>query len=195
MLYNVKKLFRDCEEDTVMTSLGDAYSNRRIYFFDRITDRTAMELIAKLHTLEGESDDDICLYISTPGGSWSAALAVYDVIRNLESPVHTVCCGRVCDGGVLIAAAGKKRRRYIMPNAEIVINRIEDEIFGGVRDAEMRAIQVANLRCRVQTILTMQTEQPMAEIEKDTRRDMVLTADEAVRYGLCDRVGEALTFL
>jgi len=97
MQTNFKDMFRQ-GSSTVPNPFEDAFSNRRLYFCEELTDRSAARLIAMLHCLEGQSDDDIHLYINSPGGSWSSALAVVDVIKNMYSPVHTVCCGRVWDG-------------------------------------------------------------------------------------------------
>jgi len=194
MQTNFKDMFRQ-GSSTVPNPFEDAFSNRRLYFCEELTDRSAARLIAMLHCLEGQSDDDICLYINSPGGSWSSALAVVDVIKNMYSPVHTVCCGRVWDGAVLIAAEGTRGRRYIMQHTEIVINPITEDSFAGVKDLEMRAVQLAELRSRVQSLLSARTGQSLHEVEKDTRRPLVFTAREAVRYGIADIVGEAMTFL
>jgi len=171
----------------------DIYSrllrDRIIFLGGPIDDNTANIVIAQLLFLESEdSKKDISLYINSPGGSVTAALAMLDTMDHIKPDVSTICVGLAASAGALILSAGKKGKRFALPNAEIMIHQPSGGAEGRASDIEISAKQILKIRERLNKIMAENTGKPLAQIEKDVERDYYMSADEAKKYGLIDKV-------
>lgn len=171
----------------------DIYSRllkeRIIFLGDTIDDNVANTVIAQLLFLESEdSEKDIKLYINSPGGSVTAGLAVYDTMRYIKPDVTTICVGLAASMAAILLAAGAKGKRYALPNSEILIHQVMGGAEGQATDIKIRAERILKIRDRLNQILATSTKQSLAKIEKDTDRDYYLSADDAVKYGIIDKI-------
>lgn len=171
----------------------DIYSRllkERIIFLDgEIDDATASLVVAQLIFLESENpDQDIELYINSPGGSVTAGFAIYDTMNFIKCDVSTLCIGMAASMGAFLLAGGAKGKRFALPNSEIMIHQPLGGAQGQSVDVEIHAMRLKHTREKLNQILSQQTGQPIDVIAKDTDRDNFMTADEAVKYGLIDRV-------
>lgn len=173
----------------------DIYSrlleDRIIFLAGPIADPLANSVIAQMLFLASkDSKKDIKLYINSPGGTLYSALAIYDTMQYVESPVSTVCVGGAASGAAVLLAAGEKGKRFALPNAEILLHQVA--VSGGVggpaAEIEIAAKQIVKLKDKVNEILAKHTGQPLATIVKDTDRDFYLSAQEAKKYGILDEV-------
>lgn len=163
--------------------------DRVIFVFHEITEDLAGSVIAQLLYLESvDPEQDICLYINSPGGSVSAGLAIYDTIRKLKCDVSTVCVGMAASMGAFLLAAGSKGKRYALPNSQIMIHQVLGGVSGQASDIEIEARHIIRLKERLGSILAENTGRSMEEIRLDTDRNNWMFGEEAVAYGLADRV-------
>ncbi len=138
-----------------------------------------------------ESQDktkDIKLYINSPGGSVTAGLAIYDTIQYIKPDVATICLGMAASMGAVLLAAGTKGKRFTLPNAEVMIHQIMGGAEGQATDIKIRAERILKMKDQLNRIIAQHTGQPFSKVEKDTDRDYFMSADEAVRYGLVDKI-------
>ncbi|MCH4072760.1 ATP-dependent Clp endopeptidase proteolytic subunit ClpP [Pseudoramibacter sp.] len=179
------------------TGLGersfDIYSRllkERIVFLDgEITDESAGLVVAQLIFLEGEDpDQDIFMYINSPGGSVTAGFAIMDTMNFIKCDVCTLCYGMAASMGAFLLAAGAKGKRQALPNSEIMIHQPLGGAQGQGSDVEIHAKHLIQIKHKLNTILSQNTGQPLETIEKDTDRDHFMTAKEAEAYGLIDQV-------
>ena len=171
----------------------DIYSRllqeRIIFLGGPLDDDVANLVIAQLHFLESEdAKKDISLYINSPGGSVTATLAMVDTMNHIKPHVSTVCVGMAASGGAILLSAGEKGKRFALPNAEIMIHQPHGGAEGQAADIEITARQILKLRATLNKILAKNTGQTLAKIEKDVERDFFMTADEAKKYGIVDKV-------
>ena len=171
----------------------DIYSRllkeRIIFLGGPIDDVVANSVIAQLLFLDHEdTKKDIQLYLNTPGGSVSAGLAIYDTMQHVKAPVSTICVGMAASMGSALLAAGAKGKRFILPNAEVMLHQIMGGVEGQASDIEISAKHILKLKDRLNHILSKHTGQKLDKIEKDTDRDYWMTADEAKAYGLVDEI-------
>lgn len=171
----------------------DIYSRllkeRIIFLSGSINDDSANIVIAQLLFLESEDPKkDICLYINSPGGSVSAGLAVFDTMQHIKPDVSTICVGLAASMGAIILSAGAKGKRFVLPNAEVMIHQPWGGAEGKASDIAISAKQILKLRESLNKIIAKNTGKPIAQVEKDTDRDFYMTADEAKKYGLIDEV-------
>ncbi len=174
----------------------DIYSrllNDRIIFLgSAIDENVASVIIAQLLFLESQdSKKDINLYINSPGGIVTGGLAIVDTMNHIKSPVSTICVGMAASMGAVILASGEKGKRFALPNAEIMIHQPHGGYEGQASDIEIGARRILKNRELLNKILAKQTGQPVAKIEKDADRDFFLNSEEAVKYGLVDKVLKA----
>ena len=162
---------------------------RIIFLAGPISDMNANVVIAQmLYLASKDSKRDIKLYINSPGGSVTAGLAIYDTMQYLKCPVSTICIGLTASMAAVILAAGTKGKRFSLPNAEILLHQVAGGMQGQAADIEITAKQILKMKEKLNKILSSQTGQPIAKVEKDTDRDFYLTAEEAKKYGLIDEV-------
>jgi ATP-dependent Clp protease protease subunit len=171
----------------------DIYSRllkeRIVFLGGPIDDDVANLVIAQLLFLEAEDPKkDISLYINSPGGSVTATLAMVDTMNHVKPNVSTVCVGMAASGAAILLSAGQKGKRYSLPNAEVMIHQPHGGAEGQATDIEITAKQIIKLRAVLNRILAKNTGQSIAKIEKDVERDFFMTADEAKKYGLVDKV-------
>lgn len=171
----------------------DIYSRllreRIIFLGGPIDDNVANIVIAQLLFLESEdAKKDISLYINSPGGSVTAALAMLDTMNHIKPDVSTVCVGMAASAGALLLSAGKKGKRFALPNAEIMIHQPSGGAEGRASDIEISAKQIIKVRARLNKILAENTGKPIAQIEKDVERDFFMDVEEAKKYGIIDKI-------
>ena len=173
----------------------DIYSrllNERIIFLaDEVNDVTASLVVAQLLYLESEDPDaDISLYINSPGGSISAGMAIYDTMNFIKCDVSTICVGMAASMGAFLLAAGAKGKRLALPNSEIMIHQPLGGAQGQAADIKIQAEHILKIRERLNAILAEKTGKPVDVIAVDTDRDNWMTAEDAMNYGLIDKVLE-----
>jgi ATP-dependent Clp protease, protease subunit len=171
----------------------DIYSRllkeRIVFLGGPIDDDTANLVIAQLLFLEAEDPKkDISLYINSPGGSVTATLAMVDTMNHVKPNVSTVCVGMAASGAAILLSSGEKGKRFALPNAEVMIHQPHGGAEGQATDIEITAKQILKLRERLNKILAKNSGQPLAKIEKDVERDFFMTAEEAKKYGIVDKV-------
>jgi ATP-dependent Clp protease protease subunit len=171
----------------------DIYSRllkeRLIFIVGPVEDYMANLVVAQLLFLESENPEkDIALYINSPGGSVSAGLAIYDTMQFIKPPVSTLCLGQAASMGALLLLAGQKGRRYALPHSRIMIHQPLGGAQGQATDIDIQAREILRIREELNNIIVRHTGQQLKKIEKDTDRDMFLTPELAVEYGLIDEV-------
>ena len=172
----------------------DIYSRllreRIIFLGGPIVDPIANSVIAQLLFLASKDPKkDIQLYINSPGGILTSALAIYDTMQYIKCPVSTVCIGSAASGAAVLLAAGAKGKRYSLPNAQILLHQVAvSGVSGEAIEVEIAAKQIIKLKDKINRILAQHTGRPLEKIEKDTDRDFYLSAEEAKEYGLIDEV-------
>ncbi|MDR2486393.1 MAG: ATP-dependent Clp endopeptidase proteolytic subunit ClpP [Clostridiales Family XIII bacterium] len=163
--------------------------DRIIMLSEEINDTVASLIVSQLLFLEAEdSEKDISMYINSPGGSVSAGLAIYDTMQYIRSEVSTICIGMAASMGAFLLAAGEKGKRFALPNAEIMIHQPLGGTQGQAEDIRIHAEHIIKTREKLNRILAERTGQPIDRLAIDTDRDNFMTADQAVDYGLIDRV-------
>lgn len=173
----------------------DIYSrllkDRIIFIDEEITDHTASLVVAQLLYLEAEDQEkDINVYINSPGGSVTAGMAIYDTMRYVKPDICTICMGLGASMGSLLLSSGTKGKRYALPNAEIMIHQPLGGAQGQATDVKIHTEWLLKTREKLNRILSENTGQPLETIERDTERDNFMSAQEALEYGLIDRVVE-----
>lgn len=173
----------------------DIYSRllkeRIIFLGDEVNDQTANLIIAQLLFLESENpNQDIYLYINSPGGSVSAGLGIYDTMQYISCDVSTICVGMAASMGAFLLAGGTKGKRLALPNAEIMIHQPLGGTQGQATEIEIAAKHILRTKEKLNTILTNNTGKSYEEISMDTDRDHWLSAKEALEYGLIDKISE-----
>ncbi len=171
----------------------DIYSrllkDRIIFLGDPIDDSVANTVIAQLLFLESEDKEkDIKLYVNSPGGSVTAGLAIYDTMQYIKPNVATICIGIAASMGAVLLSGGQKGKRFILPNAEVMIHQVMGGAEGQATDIKIRAEHILKLKDRLNQILAKHTGQLFEKIEKDTDRDYFMSADEAKKYGIVDKI-------
>ena len=173
----------------------DIYSrllNDRIVFLsEEVNDVTASLVVAQLLYLEAQdADKEISLYINSPGGSISSGMAIYDTMNFIKCDVSTICIGMAASMGAFLLAAGTKGKRIALPNGEIMIHQPLGGMQGQATDIKIHADHILRIKDKMNRILAENTGKPLKTIEKDTERDNFMTAQEALEYGLIDKIYE-----
>lgn len=162
--------------------------DRIIFISGEITDSLANTVVASLLYLDSINHDDISIYINSPGGSVSAGFAIYDTMQFITSDVSTICIGMAASMGAFLLSSGTEGKRYALPNSDIMIHQPLGGAEGQASDIKIAADRIILLRKRLNKILAKNTKNNLRKIERDTERDYYLDADEAVLYGLVDKV-------
>ena len=171
----------------------DIYSrllkDRIIMLGGPINDAVANNIIAQLLFLDRQDKKtDISLYINSPGGVVSSALAIYDTMNYIKSDVSTVCVGMAASAASLLLSSGAKGKRLVLPNAEIMIHQVMGGAEGQASDIEISARQILRIKANLNKILAKNTGQPLSKIENDSDRDFYMDAEEAKKYGIVDKI-------
>ena len=164
-------------------------NERIIVLSDEINDATASVVVAQLLHLESQdADKDISIYINSPGGSVSAGLAIYDTMNFIKCDVSTICMGMAASMGAFLFAAGTKGKRLILPNSEVMIHQPLGGAQGQATEIKIAADHILKTRERLNKILSENMGKPLEFVERETERDNWLTAEQAVEYGLADKI-------
>lgn len=191
MITNVKKAITYSGQDLLLTPFDIEFANRCIYISGEINDELATSVNSALRCLARESEEDITMYIQSPGGSISSGLSIYDTARSLKCDVITVSCGMAASmGAFLLTAAGTRGKRWCQPNSEVLIHQPLGATRGQTTDIRIQAEHMLNVRVKLNKIFSECTGQSLEKIENDTERDYILSAEEACEYGLVDHVGD-----
>jgi ATP-dependent Clp protease protease subunit len=171
----------------------DIYSrllkDRIIFMGEQVQDSMANTVIAQMLFLESEDPDkDINLYINSPGGSVTAGLAIYDTMQYIKPAVSTICMGQATSMGALLLAAGAKGKRYSLPHARVMIHQPLGGVQGQATDIDIQAKEILKIKLLIHNILVKHTGQSIEKIRQDTERDYFMDAEEALRYGIVDRI-------
>lgn len=171
----------------------DIYSrllkDRIIMIGEEINDGVANSVIAQLLFLAADSPDkDISLYINSPGGSTTAGFAIFDTIQYIKPDVRTICTGMAASFGAMLLLAGKKGKRYSLPNSEIMIHQPLGGVRGQATEIEISARRIIKLREHINSIIAARTGQPLEKVARDTDRDYFMSAEEAKEYGIIDEI-------
>ena len=171
----------------------DIYSRllkeRLVFVVGPINEQTANLVVAQLLFLESENPDkDIHLYINSPGGSVSAGLSIYDTMQFIKPDVSTLCMGQAASMGAFLLTAGAPGKRFALPNSRVMIHQPLGGFQGQASDIAINAKEILYLRERLNAMMALHTGQPVSTLEKDTDRDNFMSAEEAVQYGLIDKV-------
>lgn len=171
----------------------DIYSRllkeRIVFLGGPVSDQMANIVIAQLLFLEHEDPKkEIQIYLNTPGGSVTAGLAIYDTMQYVKPDVSTICVGMAASMGAVLLGAGKKGRRYALPNSEILLHQVMGGVEGQASEVEITARQILKIKDRLNHVLAKHTGQTVQKIEKDTDRDFYMAPEEALKYGLIDEI-------
>jgi ATP-dependent Clp protease protease subunit len=165
------------------------FEERIIFLGQGIDDTVANDVMAQLLTLESmDPDRDISIYINSPGGSFTALTAIYDTMQFVRPDIQTICLGQAASAAAIILAGGTKGKRYALEHSRILIHQPSSEGGGQASDIEIQAREIMRMRGLLETMLSKHSNKSIEEIEKDIERDKILTAAEAVEYGIIDKV-------
>ena len=166
-------------------------NDRIIFLSDEVNDATASLVVAQLLFLEAQDPDkDICFYINSPGGSVTAGMAIYDTMNYVKCDVSTICIGMAASMGAFLLSAGTKGKRIALPNSEIMIHQPLGGAKGQATDIKIQADLILRTRDNLNRILAQNTGRSVEEIARDTERDNFMTAQQALEYGLIDKIFE-----
>ena len=162
--------------------------NRIILLSGEIDDNTANVVIAELLYLDSINNDDISLYINSPGGSVSAGMAIFDTMNYIKSDVSTICIGMAASMAAFLLSSGTKGKRYCLPNSEVMIHQPLGGVQGQATEIKIVAERIIKLKNKLNQILSEKTNKKLSEIEKDTDRDYYMNSQEALEYGIIDKI-------
>jgi ATP-dependent Clp protease protease subunit len=181
--------YREYARQRQMTLSDLLLENRIIFLAGVINEVSGIETVMKMLYLQYENrTQDIHFYISSPGGSVTATLQIYDTMQFLECPVSTYCLGLAASGGAILLAGGTKGKRFALTHSKIMVHQPWGQVGGQVSDIEIQAREILKDRARLNDILALHTGRPVAEIERETERDRYFSAQEAKDFGLVDDV-------
>jgi ATP-dependent Clp protease protease subunit len=181
--------YRDYARQRQMTLSDLLLENRIIFLAGVINEISGIETVMKMLYLQYENrTQDIHFYISSPGGSVTATLQIYDTMQFLECPVSTYCLGLAASGGAILLAGGTKGKRFALMHSKIMVHQPWGQVGGQVSDIEIQANEILKDRARMNQILACHTGRPVEEIERETERDRYFSAQEAKEFGLVDEV-------
>lgn len=171
----------------------DIYSrllkDRIVFIGSPIGDEVANTVIAQLLFLESQDPkEDIKMYINSPGGSVTSAMAIYDTMQYVKPHIQTICIGLAASAASVLLSAGEKGKRFVLPNAEVMIHQVLGGVEGQATDIDIHARHILKVRDRLNKILAKHTGQKLVKIEKDTDRDYFMSAEEAKSYGIVDKI-------
>jgi len=181
------------EKTTYGERAYDIYSrllkDRIIFLGGPIDDLSANSAIAQLLFLDSQNNkEDIKLYINSPGGSVTAALAIYDTMQHVKADVATICIGMAASAAALLLASGAKGKRMMLPNGEVMIHQVMGGAEGQATDVAIHANHILKIKQKLNEILAKHTNQPVSKVEKDAERDYFMSAEEAKKYGIVDKI-------
>lgn len=180
------------EKNNIGERAYDIYSrllkDRIIILSGEINDSLANSIVAQLLYLDSINNDDICIYINSPGGSITSGMAIYDTMNYIKSDVCTICIGIAASMAAFLLSSGKKNKRYCLPNAEVMIHQPLGGAQGQATEIKIAAERIIKLKNKLNEILAKNTNKDITEIEKDTERDNFMNSEEALNYGIIDKI-------
>lgn len=184
------------EEETSLTKeiMESFIKGRKVFLWTPVDDAAAEKIVKQFLFLDSQNDQDITFYINSPGGVISSGLAIYDVMQAVKSDVATVVCGQAASMGAVLLAGGTKGKRYAWKNSRVMIHQplISGHMYGPASDIQIQAEEMLRIRTALNKILAEHSGKPIDQIEKDTDRDLFMTAEEAKTYGLIDVIENKL---
>ncbi|MEV4249264.1 ATP-dependent Clp protease proteolytic subunit [Streptosporangium canum] len=172
-----------------MNPYNKLFEDRIIFLGVQVDDASANDVMAQLLTLESlDPDRDISVYINSPGGSFTAMMAIYDTMQFVRPEIQTVCLGQAASAAAILLAGGTAGKRFALPNARMLIHQPSTEGGGQGSDIEIQAREILRMRSQMETILARHSGKTPAEVRKDIERDKILDAEEAKAYGLIDDI-------
>jgi len=184
MMKKMKKMMSGNEIEEQMLK------RREIFLWGEINDDSAESIVKKILFLDSQNNDDITILINSPGGVISSGLAIYDAMQYAKSPISTVCMGQAASFGAVVLCAGAKGKRLVWEHARILIHQplISGNMFGPASDIQIQAEEMLRIRDKLNEILAKHTGQSIKKITEDTDRDFFMSAEEAKKYGIVDKV-------
>ena len=180
------------EKNDMCERAYDIYSrllkDRIIILNGEISDNNANTVVAELLYLDSINNDDISLYINSPGGSITAGMAIFDTMNFIKSDVSTICVGMAASMAAFLLATGKKGKRFILPNAEVMIHQPLGGVQGQATEIKIAAERILKLKGKLNKILAEATGKDITKIDKDTERDYFMDSNEALKYGIVDKI-------
>ena len=190
MSYYIPAIIRETSEGTARIPIADMmFQRREVWLTGEITSEVADAVISQILHLDAEDPDaEITMYIDSPGGSVTAGMAIYDTMNFVKCDVSTICIGMAASMGAFLLSAGAKGKRSALPNAEIMIHQPSGGARGQASDMKIHTDWIIRTREKLNRIMAEQTGQPIEVIERDTERDNFMTAQQAMEYGLVDKI-------
>lgn len=161
---------------------------RTIMVTDEVTKKMAQQIMTQLILLEGEGDEDIKMFINSPGGDADAGFAIYDMMRFVKPKIKAICAGVAASAAVIILLGAKKENRFSMSNARVLIHQPSTGIHGTAADIQIEAGEILKCREKINRLISVETGQPVAKVELDTKRNLWMSSEEALKYGLVCKI-------
>ena len=194
MNYSMKKADNYSGQDMLLDVLDIDFAHRTMSIVGEIDEEVAAVVNSALRSLARDSEENIIIYIQSPGGSVSAGFSIYDTSKAIRCDIVTVACGMAASmGAFLLTAAGTKGKRWCQPNAEVLIHQPLGGINGQATDIRIHAEHMLKTRVRLNRIISESTGQTPQKIELDTERDNIMCAEDALKYGLVDHIGDPIS--
>ena len=188
-MYNPTVIENDGKGERAYDIYSRLLKDRIIFLGTEINDLVANSIVAQLLFLEADAPEkDIIMYINSPGGVITSGMAIYDTMRYIKPNVQTVCIGQAASMGALLLTAGAKGKRFALPNARVMIHQPLGGVQGQATDIEIQAKEILRMKELTSKIIAETTGKTIKQVKKDTERDNFMTAEEAMKYGLIDRV-------
>ena len=161
---------------------------RTVMVTDEVTKKMAQQIMTQLLLLEAENNDDIKMYINSPGGDADAGFAIFDMIRFVKPKIKAICAGVAASAAVIILLGAKKENRLSLPNARVLIHQPSTGIHGTAADIQIEATEILKCREKINRLISVETGQAMEKVESDTKRNFWMSAEEALKYGLVRKI-------
>ena len=161
---------------------------RTVMVTDEVTKKMAQQIITQLLLLEAENNDDIKMYINSPGGDADAGFAIFDMMRFVRPKIKAICAGVAASAAVIILLGAKKENRLSLPNARVLIHQPSTGIHGTAADIQIEASEILKCREKINRLISVETGQTMGKVESDTKRNFWMSAEEALKYGLVSKI-------
>ena len=161
---------------------------RTVMVTDEVTKKMAQQIITQLLLLEAENNDDIKMYINSPGGDADAGFAIFDMMRFVKPKIKAICAGVAASAAVIILLGAKKENRFSLPNARVLIHQPSTGIHGTAADIQIEASEILKCREKINRLISVETGQTVEKVESDTKRNFWMSAEEALKYGLVRKI-------
>ena len=161
---------------------------RTVMVTDEVTKKMAQQIMTQLLLLEAENDDDIKMYINSPGGDADAGFAIFDMMRFVKPKIKAICAGVAASAAVIILLGSRKENRFSLPNARVLIHQPSTGIHGTAADIQIEATEILKCREKINRLISVETGQTMGKVESDTKRNFWMSAEEAFKYGLVSKI-------